>query len=65
MNATTKYAGWYGKINGRKVFVVNESETQYKVRLGVIAGYSGWSGGAYPNYSFASKPVWVNKSEVN
>lgn len=58
---TKKFSGYKKRIGGRMAWVVNETPTHLKVAFGRITGYTGWSGGAYPVYSFAGPRVLVKK----
>jgi hypothetical protein len=63
MTATKQFKGYKTTIGGRVAFVVNEGTKDgkriLKVKWGRLTGYAGWSGGAYPQYSFAGNAVWV------
>jgi hypothetical protein len=64
-----KFKGYAAKIDGQRVFVVNSGTLKdgrpgLKVRFGRIVGYTGWSGGAYPQYAYG--PVkWVPAESVS
>lgn len=65
----SKYNGWYGFVNGKRVFVVNKGvnkdrENILKVVFGHYVGMEGWSGGCRPVYTFRSAPVWVLAEKV-
>lgn len=63
MTTAAKFTGYKTTINGKSAFVVNQSAdgTMLKVVFGKLIGYGGWSGGAYADYDYSGKRVWVRK----
>ena len=58
----TSFQGYKAKIGGKVCWVVNRNAdgSKLKVVFGKVVGYRGWSGGAYPEYSFTGPKVWVD-----
>lgn len=69
--AKTIFQGYKARMGEKVVFVVNSGFSTdgnrtpaLKVKIGRYIGCTGWSGGAYPQYAFDGREMWVKASAV-
>lgn len=59
-----KFKGFHALIGDTPCYVLNATETHYKVRMGYYGQYHGWSGGARRDVSYTGGERWITKAEV-
>lgn len=66
----TKFKGFDATTTkGTPCYVLNDGELTdgtpaYKVRMGSLGGFEGWSGGAHRDVSYSGSIGWIAKSKI-